>query len=135
MCWATCELHAARLCLCKHGISPAVILILTAFMHVVLHGLVPGQTVALPELYHCVGAGAAGSNSSESDSELRTHKRSPGARFSEWLGHWQSEYDVMDQNELMLQVLTSPVAVTTRCRQACISLRPYNGPLVQRLRL
>ena len=51
--------------------------------------------------------GVAGHASSESDTELRVHKRSPGARFAEWLGHWTPEYDAMDQNELMLQVLAS----------------------------
>ncbi len=35
------------------------------------------------------------------------HKRTGMARFAEWLGHWKAEYDAMDQNELMLQVLTS----------------------------
>jgi len=45
--------------------------------------------------------------SSESDGEPRMHKRTGMARFAEWLGHWKAEYDAMDQNELMLQVLTS----------------------------
>ena len=57
-----------------------------------------------------VYGGAAGSASSESDTELRISKRSSAAHFSEWLGHWMPEYDAMDQNELMLQVLASPAA-------------------------
>ena len=64
-------------------------------------------------MHACVSA--AGGTTSESDSELRIHKRSPGARFSEWLGHWKPEYDDMDQNELMLQVLASPADAAPRC--------------------
>jgi hypothetical protein len=64
----------------------------------------------------CVSA--AGGTSSESDSELRVHKRGPGARFSAWLGHWKPEYDAMDQNELMLQVLAAPAAAAARCSAA-----------------
>ena len=69
-----------------------------------------------------VGA-AAGDASSESDGELRVHKRTGMGRFAEWLGHWKPEYDDMDQNELMLQVLWCSCRGSAASMIAC---RPNN---------
>ena len=67
----------------------------------------------------CISHVIAGDASSESDGEPLPHKRSGMGRFAEWLGHWKPEYDGMDQNELMLQVLTLVALLIHLASAAC----------------
>ena len=65
--------------------------------------LLRSRTAANAAIYSLLVADAS---TSESDEDLRHSKRSArskSAKFATWLGHWQPEYDIMDQNELMLQ--------------------------------